>query len=112
MAASIVATYQRAQEKLVLARREAPKGESKHVGRIGEKIEISVIVERVISCDSAYGTSLLHVMRDAEGNVYTWFASGSLAFEAGNEAKIKGTVKAHNERNGVPQTVLTRCKAV
>lgn len=112
MAASIVAGFQREQARLVVARRTAPAGESKHVGNVGEKIEISVCVERVITCESAYGVSLLHVMRDAAGNVFAWFASGNLSFEAGSEATIKGTIKAHNERNGVAQTVLTRCKAV
>ena len=46
---------------------------------------------------------------DAQGNVYIWYASRGI--ETRDGMTIKGTVKNHNERDGIKQTVLTRCKA-
>jgi len=46
---------------------------------------------------------------DLSGNHLTWFASGS-DMEVGNTYKLLGTIKKHDEYNGVKQTILTRCK--
>lgn len=43
---------------------------------------------------------------DKDGNVYTWKTSNCIE---SHHKTIKGTVKNHNEFNGVLQTELTRC---
>ena len=106
-AASIVAAFQRAQ-----APAQAPiSAVSQHVGQIGEKIETEVTILRVVEIDGNYGVSRMHVMQDASGNVLVWFASGRVSFDVGATVKITATVKNHNERQGVSQTIVTRAKA-
>ena len=39
-----------------------------------------------------------------------WYASRPIELQ--ERMTLKATIKAHNERNGVKQTVLTRCKVV
>ena len=56
---------------------------------------------------------------DTDGNVLVWFASKPLervnengVYEDVTEVShIRATVKEHNERDGVKQTIITRCKA-
>lgn len=114
---------------------------SQHIGREGERIEIKVTDCKLItSWPSDYGVTYLYKMHDERGNVLVWFASNPFQreikgdfvewaqgdyrkeqgkngyyemhqeqFEAG---KIKATIKAHDERDGIKQTVLTRVKAI
>ena len=72
---------------------------------------VKVMVEKVLQLDSMYGTSHLHIMSDADGNVFVWFSSAG-ACETGKEIVLQGTIKKHDERNGVKQNVLTRCSEV
>lgn len=104
-AASIVTAHHRALAKQAEAARgsQAP---SRHVGKVGERLAFSVLVQRVRSFDSQWGVSHLHVGIDPEGNVLKWY-SGSPTQE-GTILKIKGTVKAHDQYNGTAQTVLAR----
>ena len=61
------------------------------------------------SWEGMYGTTYLYKFTDDQGNVYIWYASRGI--ETHDGMTLKGTVKDHNERDGVKQTVLTRCKA-
>lgn len=82
---------------------------SKHVGNIGDRIDfVAVKAEFITSWETMYGHTFLYKFTDESGNVYVWFASG--AFDERNGMKVRGTVKKHDERDGVKQTVLTRCK--
>jgi hypothetical protein len=112
MAASIVAAYQRHLSTLRWKELQAKRAEiAQHVGQVGERIRVKVMVEKVVQCDSMYGTSHLHIMSDDNGNVFIWFASSG-AHETGAEIILKGTIKKHDERDGVKQNVLTRCEEV
>jgi hypothetical protein len=101
--------------------REAEKARARagvrpiHVGAVGGKIDLPVTVERVVRCEGVYGTSFLHIMRahggDLDGAVLTWFCTGARPdFPMNAPARIKGTVKAHEVREGRPQTLLTRVR--
>ena len=92
---------------------------SQYVGEEGQRIEIEVHTCRLItSWESQYGKTYLYKMVDDDGNVFIWFASSAFGkftddyewvdFKAG---KVKATVKEHSERDGIKQTVITRCKA-
>jgi hypothetical protein len=89
---------------------------SKHVGNVGDKVEVEVTHTHTGSFESGFGhngyytvTTYVHTFKDADGNVFVWKTSSVSGFE--NETfRIKGTVKAHDEYRGVKQTVLTRCK--
>lgn len=92
-------------------KREARKKEkdSEYVGKIGERIKfVATTVTELASWDTQYGRTFLYKMTDEAGNVFIWFASG--CYETGIDIEVTGTVKDHNEREGVKQTILTRCK--
>ena len=83
---------------------------SVYQGEKNEWLERKVIIKKNFSLDSDYGSSShLHVMEDADGNVYVWTtASKNLA--EGATFTIKMKVKEHKEYNGVQQTVVYYCK--
>lgn len=92
-------------------KREARKKEkdSEYVGKIGDRIKfVATTVTELASWDTQYGRTFLYKMTDEAGNVFIWFASG--CYETGVDIEVTGTVKDHNEREGVKQTILTRCK--
>lgn len=60
--------------------------------------------------DNDFGTTYLYKFADEAGNVFIWYASRPIELQ--ERMTLKATIKAHNERNGVKQTVLTRCKVV
>ncbi|MBK7845856.1 MAG: hypothetical protein IPJ71_19645 [Bdellovibrionales bacterium] len=100
---SAYAAYQRAGEA-------APKVESKHFAKVGEKVFVNATVTGTRFLPGQYGVTTLVKLVTAEGNVMTWFASGAKDFEEGQKVNIAGSVKANDFYNGIAQTVLTRCK--
>jgi hypothetical protein len=91
------------------AEHEAAKA-SKHVGEIGERLTINVDhAELITSWDTMYGTTYLYKFVDADGNVFIWYASRWIE-DVEDVKSVKGTVKDHNEREDVKQTIVTRCK--
>jgi len=97
---------------------ERLNAEGGHVGSIGDRIEIDGVVEDVIAFRShftySYGDSgerrIIKIRQGAD--LLVWFTSpcGIYKDHIGQPITGKGTVKNHDERDGVPQTVLTRCK--
>lgn len=106
--------YQRYEEHMEREmKREAAKAaercSSKHVGEIGQRIVIDIAEMNLLtSWDTQYGTTYLYKFVDAAGNTLVWFASKTMS----NTSKIKATIKEHSERDGVKQTVITRCTAI
>lgn len=66
----------------------------------------------MIPIDGDYGTTYITKMVDSTGNVFVWFASREPDFKLGETVTLKATVKAHNTRDGVKQTIVTRCAVV
>ncbi|MBO6266973.1 MAG: hypothetical protein J6M06_01940, partial [Synergistaceae bacterium] len=95
------------------AREAAAQAEAKaseHVGSVGQRITVSAATAKLLtSWEGTYGTTYLYKFTDESGNVFIWYASRPINVADG--MTLKGTVKDHNERDGVKQTVLTRCKA-
>ena len=94
---------------------------SNHVGAIGERLrsmELSVVNIKEFGAAFSYskydnGLRAVVKMQDSQGNVFTWFTNADKAPQIdnyGDKVKVTGTVKNHDEYNGVLQTVLTRCK--
>lgn len=84
---------------------------SQYVGVVGERIEETLTVTRAITLESYYGTSMMHIMEDADGNVFVWVTKAK-SYPEGKVVTLRGTVKEHREYKGTPQTVLTRCKEI
>lgn len=93
--------------------------ESQHVGAIGDKLKnISAVLYGYKPIEGAYGTTYIYKFRGDDGNVYTWFSSqgveglGSYAATHRQPVILNGTVKSHDEYEGVKNTKLTRCKVL
>lgn len=114
--AYIPVAYQRYMDKQAerLAREQENKVQaltSTYVGAIGERMTIDVAKGGfVTSWEGDYGYTYLYKFEDVSGNVFVWFASSPADIKEG--VTIKATVKNHNERDGVKQTVVNRCKVV
>ena len=92
----------RANEQATIAEK------SDYVGTVGERINFDIKDMRLLtSFESAYGYTYLYRFIDKNDNVLIWF--GSNMIDESPKA-IKATVKAHNEREGVKQTIITRVK--
>lgn len=90
------------------AQQEAAVARSEYVGEVGQRITLKAATVALLSSwDGYYGTTWLYKIVDESGNVFIWKSSRPFSAEEG--ATIKATVKEHNERDGVKQTVVTRC---
>jgi hypothetical protein len=97
------------QERLEREARKVNEIHSKHIGKVGDKIELkNCHVDCVASYDTMYGMNRIYKITDEESNVFVWRTSGYI--EKSDGVSIKGTVKEHGEYNGQLQTELTRCK--
>lgn len=92
------------------------KSISQHVGQVGDKVEMDVILEKnawfEIPSFRGYGMDTMHVytFRDDKGNALIWKTSKGLGIDSGERVHLKGTIKEHSEYDEEKQTVLTRCK--
>lgn len=98
-------------------RRKAPVGdsvESRHVGAVGERVQVDLVVERVVTLSSDFGPLHFVAMRDHQGSAFLWKSGADAAFDSapGDQVRIRGTVKAHSEFRGEKQTELSRCNVV
>lgn len=109
-ACSMVSSYEREMTKKAKAEADAKLPPSEWVGEIGQRIKdvrVKVVFTRYI--DGAYGASTLYVMKDALGNDYKTFYSGTKwEYEKGDEILITGTIKKHDEYKGKKSTMLNR----
>lgn len=119
--------YAKYQQKMEKQRQreaglEAMKS-SEYVGEIGKRQVFDIShFELVTSWETDYGMTYLYRFLTTNGDVLIWKASsvfgewvtkdnGCMDFvEHKAVNRIKATVKDHNERDGIKQTVITRCK--
>lgn len=115
--------YTRYMERMAKkAEQEAAKAAecgSEFVGEVGKRMIFNIkSFGLVTSWENQYGWTYLYKFTDTNGNVLVWFASqvfghwtadGRHYEEYTNVNQIKATVKDHNERDGVKQTIITRC---
>lgn len=106
--------YERYEERMAKkaaspAESAAEAATSKYVGEVGKRIETDITSAKLLTTmETQWGVTFLYKFVDTAGNVLVWFASSPI--ELDGISRIKGTVKTHNERDGVKQTILTRCK--
>jgi hypothetical protein len=106
--ASAVIGYEREVGKQVEQQTVAAGGVvSKHVGALGDRLELVVTVLRVADVETDYGTMHIHTLRDQAGNAIVW-KTASKRLDVGWSGLIKGTVKRHAEYRGEQQTELSR----
>lgn len=110
IAASIIAAYNKAVGKEIERKRLA---NSVAFGEVGKRLELTLTLFARHDIEGMYGLTRIHRFLTPEGNVAVWFASaGGTIGEIGETWKVKATVKKHETRNGVTETVVSRVKAV
>ena len=79
-------------------------------GQIGQRLEVSVYVDKVVDlAANQYGSiNHLHTFIDDKENIYIW-NTASRRLNEGDSLRIRGTVKEHKNYQGVQQTIFTRC---
>jgi hypothetical protein len=86
----------------------------KAAGIKGSRITFTGMVESIRYIDGLYGSTTLYQVRDeTSGVIVKWFASNNaLGENTGVRVTFRGTVKEHDEYQGIKATVLTRCTLV
>ena len=69
---------------------------SEFQGEVNTWLEKEVKIVKNITFDSTYGKSHMHVMEDADGNIYVW-STASKNLEEGKTLMLKMKVKEHKE---------------
>lgn len=93
--------------------KETSARESKYAGTPGEKITVAGRITRLLPIENNYGyhpTTSMLVIVENDQTVAKMFTTAKWSFEVaqGEEITITGTVKDHEEYQGVKQTILTR----
>jgi hypothetical protein len=95
---------------------------SDHVGTVGQTIDLTLTVKKVITGEGQFGTWQLFLMEDGAGNQFSKFGTindrfivstpeGEFDHEfEGCVVRFNADVKAHEERSGVKQTQLGRLR--
>lgn len=109
-AAAVCASFAKDQERV------ATRAASRHVGTIGQRVDLSVVAEQETSYDRqrfqpSYHDNLetvyITTMRTADGAAIV-VKSPSFRAAKGDILTIRGTVKEHGEFRGEAQTILSR----
>ncbi len=87
--------------------RQADADKSGWVGEIGQRRVFDLTIRMVFEMSGMYGTSYLHVMHDADGNVVVYKGTNRLG-AMHDAVSVKATVKDHDTRDGVKQTKISR----
>lgn len=96
------------EQKQREAAKETQRQASGYIGEIGQRLTVDVAEMALLtSWETQWGWTYLYKFVDTAGNVLVWFASRCIE----ETKKIKATVKEHTERDGIKQTVITRCTA-
>jgi len=107
-----------AKSVVEIAASEAKRAASGFVGKVGERIEVAVEVERVAGYDRpafrGFGTEYVRIvtMRDAAGNAIVVKSPAFYGREKGDKFTLRATVKDHSEYRGEKQTIVMRAAVI
>lgn len=92
----------------VIDRQEFARANSQFIGEVGDKVTMTITVERIIVLKSEfYGDNYITIAHDESGKVITYKGRSDIGSK-GDIVIIKATVKEHTVYNGVKQTVVQR----
>ena len=86
-------------------------GSSEWVGKVGERLDLTLTVTVNRAVENGFGTSHIHYFEDADGNLYGWSTSAK-DWPVGETKTLRGTVKEHSYVKNTKITWLTRCQEV
>ena len=82
---------------------------SNYLGEVGEKISVNFVSGREVACcETQFGLLHIYEFKDANGNTIVWKSSSSKNIP--ESGVVAGTVKSHEEYDGIKQTVILRAK--
>lgn len=92
--------------------KRAKNAASGFVGAVGDKVTLTITVERVLNIGDKYLPIYLSLCRDSTGNVIVYKGNSSAIPGRGETVTVKAAVKEHTVYNGVKQTVIQRPKVL
>jgi hypothetical protein len=95
----------------VIDRLEAARANSQHIGAVGDKVTLTITVERIIVLESQFGTNYITIARDEQGNAITYKGKTDIGGK-GDTTTVKASIKDHTVYSGVKQTVIQRPKVL
>lgn len=97
------------EEKKMQEEKEKLAKSSNYIGEVGEKISVNFVSGREVACcETQFGLLHIYEFKDANGNTVVWKSSSSK--DIPESGVVAGTVKAHEEYDGIKQTVILRAK--
>lgn len=82
---------------------------SNYLGKVGEKISVNFVSGREVACcETQFGLLHIYEFKDTNGNMIVWKSGSSK--DIPESGVVTGTVKAHEEYDGIKQTVILRAK--
>jgi hypothetical protein len=84
-------------------------GVSEWVGKVGDKLTLTLTCDRAIEVVNMYGTSTIHTFHDEDGNIYTW-TTNARSLTPGWTYEMSGKIKDLTTYRNVKQNVLTNCR--
>ncbi len=85
---------------------------SLHIGKVGERVELTLTVKFANSYESNFGQFWIVGLEDASANTVIYKGNSPFSTTKGETVKVKATVKEHGEREGVKQTIIARAKVL
>lgn len=121
--ASAPQAWAKHQERTLIREREASiyknsqwfgTAPDKAKGIKASRHDLTVTVKVIRYIDGEFGTTTLYTLVTEDGNVAKWFSSGTdkLGDKVGARYVIRGSVKKHDEWEGMKSTHLTRCTVI
>ena len=87
------------------------RARSRHLADPGRRVEVTVLVERVIAQPSErHGTVRRCELIDTEVNRLVWWQTQGAALRSGEVVTLIGRVQRHTRFSGTPVTVLSHCR--
>ena len=84
-------------------------GPSEWIGKIGERLTLTLVCRRVVETESNYGISNIHTLLDENNNIFIW-ATSSRRLEENHIYELTGTVKKQDIYRNNKQTTLSNCR--
>lgn len=116
MAADLLLAFRSPSERqIALVEAEIAKRQqnasSGFVGAVGDKITLTITVERIVGFKTVFGNQYIYICRTDSGDVVTYKGAAHIG-GTGDTITVTAAVKEHTVYNGVKQTVIQRPKVL
>ena len=88
------------------------KNKSEFVGQVKDRGTFDLTLTFRKGFDTDFGVSFLNTLKDAQGNVFTYWGNSFLDVDVDSTITVKATIKDHREYDGTKQTVINRPKII